>query len=280
VIDLHLHTTASDGCLSPDALVVRAAAAGLTVLSITDHDTTSGLPLASETARQHGVRLVTGIEITAVEGGRDVHVLGYFVDAGCAALAEFLRDQRADRIRRVAAIGERLRELEYDLDIASLVERAHREPGRTIGRPQIADALVAAGHVKNRREAFDRLLAEGRPAFVARVGAPVAEVTAIIRTAGGVASLAHPGLLGMDDEIPRLARQGLDALEVRHSDHDATAESRYRDLAASLGLAASGGSDFHGDESVHCAHLGAVTLSEPDFGALEARRGWKNGRHI
>jgi 3',5'-nucleoside bisphosphate phosphatase len=272
VIDLHLHTTASDGRLSPDALVNRAAAAGLTVVSITDHDTTAGLPLAGETAGTLGLRLVAGIEITAVECGHDVHVLGYFFDPGSRALADFLGDQRVDRLRRVSAIGERLRELGYGVDIAPLLVEARHQPGRTIGRPQIADALVLAGHVTNRRDAFDRLLGEGRPAFVARAGAPVAQVTSVIHEAGGVASLAHPVLLGMDDEIPRLARQGLDAIEVRHSDHDAAAEAHYRALAASLGLTVSGGSDFHGDESVHAARLGEVTLGEADFAMLEARR--------
>jgi predicted metal-dependent phosphoesterase TrpH len=272
VIDLHLHTTASDGRLSPDALVNRAAAAGLTVLGVTDHDTTAGLPLAAETAGALGVRLVPGIEITAVECGRDVHILGYFFDPGSRALTDFLSEQRVDRLRRVAAIGERLRELGYGVDTTALLDQARHQPGRTIGRPQIADALVAAGYATDRRDAFDRLLGEGRPAFVARAGAAVARVTAVIHDAGGIASLAHPVLLGIDHEIPRLARQGLDALEVRHSDHDQAAEARYRGLAASLGLAVSGGSDFHGDASVHAARLGEVTLSEADFAILEARR--------
>lgn len=271
MIDLHLHTTASDGRLAPDALVARAAAAGLTVVSITDHDTTAGLPLAFEAARRCGIRLITGIEITAVERGRDVHVLGYFFSPGSQTLADFLTAQRADRVRRVAAIGSRLRELGYEIDITPLLDGARRQPARTIGRPQVADALVSAGHVADRTDAFDRLLGEGRPAYVARAGAPVVEVTSVIGAAGGIASLAHPGLLGMDADIPRLAREGLDALEVRHSDHDSSAESTYRQIAVTLGLAVSGGSDFHGDDPTHGARLGDVTLEQADFEALEAR---------
>jgi predicted metal-dependent phosphoesterase TrpH len=130
---------------------------------------------------------------------------------------------------------------------------------------------VAAGHAQDRSDAFDRFLGNDRPAYVPRTGAPPEEVVDIVRRAGGITSLAHPGLLANDALIPRLAAAGLPAIEVRHSDHDAAAEARYREMASSLGLARSGGSDFHGDAGHRASLLGQVTLPAEDFAALEAR---------
>jgi predicted metal-dependent phosphoesterase TrpH len=277
VIDLHLHTTASDGRLTPDALVARAAGAGLTIISVTDHDTTGGLPEASAAAARVGVRLVPGIEITAVEKGRDIHVLGYFIDSRCAPLIEFLRGQRADRLRRLVTMVERLQELGYPLDAAALVADASQREGRTLGRPQIADALVAAGYVSDRGEGFRTLLGEGRPAFVARSGATVAEVAAIVRAAGGVSSLAHPALTRVDDDIAGFVAGGLPAIEVWHGDHDEAATAHYQSLAERLGVGMTGGSDYHADDSHHSAGLGSVTLPEAAFADLESRAGRATG---
>ena len=269
MIDLHLHTDASDGVLSPSALVARAAGAGITVLSVTDHDTVAGLAEARAAADTRGVRLVNGIEITAVEGARDVHMLGYFFDPRSGVLGEFLSRQRTDRIRRVEEMAARLAALGAPIDVTALVASAIR--GRSIGRPQLADALVAAGHAVSRDDAFDRLLGDRCPAYVARRGATPVEVIALVRQAGGIASLAHPGLLNDDALIPRLAAAGLAAIEVRHSDHDSATERRYRELAAEHGLAVSGGSDFHGDGVHRNTTIGAISLPADDFAQLEAR---------
>jgi 3',5'-nucleoside bisphosphate phosphatase len=270
VIDLHLHTTASDGRLAPAALVARARAAGITVLSVTDHDTVAGLAEARGAAEAFGLTFVAGIEITAVDRGRDVHLLGYFFDPADPALAAFLVAQRADRVRRVAVIAKRLAALGVPIDAAALTRRAAERPGTSIGRPQVADALVAAGHVADRTEAFERFIGADGPAFVPRRGASPEEVIAIVRRAGGIASLAHPGLVGNDAIVPRLAAAGLPALEVCHADHDASAERHYRRLAAAYGLAVTGGSDFHGDSLHHPAALGVVGLPADDFARLRA----------
>lgn len=268
MIDLHLHTTASDGRLAPRDLVARASAAGITVLSVTDHDTVAGLAEAREAAIGKGLTFVNGIEITAVEQARDIHVLGYFFDPGHGELTGFLEAQRADRVRRVVEIAGRLVSLGAPIEIGDFTRRAAERPGTSLGRPQIADALVAAGHAIDRNDAFDRFIGAECPAYVARRGASPEDVIALIRRAGGVASLAHPALVRNDALIPRLAAAGLQALEARHSDHDAAAERHYRALAGAHGLVVTGGSDFHGDSAHHPAALGEVTLPVEDFERL------------
>jgi predicted metal-dependent phosphoesterase TrpH len=275
VIDLHLHTTASDGRLTPTALVALAARAGLRVVSVTDHDTVAGLAEAREAAGAHGVRLVNGIEMTAVDAGRDVHVLGYFFDPENPELSRFLHTQRLARIDRVREIAHRLHALHCDIDVEALLAATPTASGRSVGRPLVADALVAAGHAVNRRDAFDRWLGQGCPAFVPRCGPDVRAVVEAIANAGGVASLAHPGLLGTDERIPGYATSGLSAIEARHRDHSPADEARYRGLARALGLAVSGGSDFHGEHESRDGSLaapGSVRLAEEDFAGLEARR--------
>jgi predicted metal-dependent phosphoesterase TrpH len=268
MIDLHLHTTASDGLLAPRELVERAAAAGLTTIAVTDHDTVGGLAEAREAAVGLGVRVVAGIEITAVENDRDVHILGYFLDPGNGSLTGFLRSQRADRIRRVREIAARLADLGYPVDANPLIESAARG-NRSIGRPAVADALVAAGHCASRDDAFARLLGRDCPAFVPRNGVSGAAVVGTIHAARGIASLAHPGIAGADDLIDRLVAVGLDAIEVWHSDHSPQQQEHYGRLADRLGLARSGGSDYHGDGVHRACRLGGVLLPAPEFERLE-----------
>jgi predicted metal-dependent phosphoesterase TrpH len=268
LIDLHLHTTASDGLLAPGALVSRAAQAGLTIIAVTDHDTIAGLAEAVEAARTCGVRVVAGIEMTAVEDGSDVHVLGYFIDRHSETLATFLARQREDRIARVREMGARLRSLGMPLDVEAMIAAAARDM-RSIGRPAIADALVASGHAASRDDAFARLLGRGKPGFVPRQGTPAAAVIDTIHAAAGIASLAHPGIEVDDVLVEALAKRGLDAIEVWHSDHSPEQQRHYGALADRLGLAKSGGSDFHGDGVHHTSGLGAVVLPEAEFLRLE-----------
>ena len=268
MIDLHLHTTASDGLLPPRVLVQRAAAAGLTTIAVTDHDTMGGFREAAEAGAEHGVRVIPGIEITAVENQRDVHVLGYFLDPESPVLTRFLQAQRSDRIRRVRDIAARLAELGHRIEIDPLVEAAARG-GRSIGRPAVADALVKAGHSADRDDAFARLLGHGCPAFVPRTGIAGAAVLETIHAAGGVASLAHPGIATEDALIESLAAAGLDAIEVWHSDHSPDQQTYYAALADRLGIARSGGSDYHGDGVHRASRLGGVLLPAAEFARLE-----------
>jgi predicted metal-dependent phosphoesterase TrpH len=269
VIDLHLHTTASDGLCTPADLVRRASIAGITVMGVTDHDTTAAVPLVAAAAKTAGLTVVPGIEVTAVHEGRDVHVLGYFLDPDSPGLSAFLSAQQADRVRRGEEIGHRLAALGCPIDLDELLAGAGTPGARVVARPQIAAALVKAGHVESVAEAFERYIGEGKPAYVQRRGAAPAEVVAIIRESGGLASLAHPGLLRRDDLIPALAAAGLDALEAYHSDHDGEMQARYLELAERYGLGVTGGSDFHGDGRRHGA-LGSVDLPEVHFRWLQA----------
>ena len=270
-VDLHLHTTASDGRCTPAELVARAAAAGVTIMAATDHDTTAGLAEVRAHAERRGILSIPGIEITAVADGRDVHMLGYFFDPGDAALAQFLAAQRATRVARIGAIAERLAALGMPVDIGPLLAEAARQTGKSIGRPKIARAMIDAGYVADIREAFDKWLARGCPAFIERAGASPEEVVAIVHRAGGLASLAHPGRTGIDDRIPQLCDAGLDVIEVYHSDHDAAAVDRYGRLARGLGVLVSGGSDFHGDPA-HGFEPGQSTLPDSEWERLYAAR--------
>ena len=270
MIDLHMHTTRSDGTIAPAALVDRARAAGIRTMSVTDHDTMAGVAEAGAAASRRGIEFLPGIEITAVADGRDLHMLGYFLDPAPAGLDRFLVVQRDDRVRRAREMGEKLAALAVPIPIERLIEKASAA-GRAVARPVVARALVEAGHCATPQEAFDRWLADDGPAYVARRGASPAEVVGLVARAGGLASLAHPGLLRRDDVIPGLVEAGLGALEAFHADHDAAAESRYQRLADHHGLAVSGGSDFHGDRHHRAASFGRVGLPRARYDTLLAR---------
>lgn len=270
MIDLHLHTTASDGSSSPIDLVSEAHAAGITTLAVTDHDTTAGIAAASAEARRRGMAFVTGIEITAVVGGRDVHVLGYFFDPQDAGLLEFLEQQRDARRRRVVAIGQRLDALGVPVPLGDILDKVRTESGRAVGRPLIAAAMVAAGHARDIADAFDRYLGQGQPAYVERSGAPPEHVIERIGRAGGLASLAHPGKQRMDGSLGDFVAGGLRALEVHHPDHDARDVEHYRTLARDHELLVTGGSDYHGLGSGRTSGFGRISLPQDDFDRLSA----------
>jgi hypothetical protein len=271
MIDLHTHTTASDGRCSPAELVTRAAAAGVTVLSITDHDTVDACEEGEHACAAAGVAFVTGIEITAVRDEVDVHVLGYFLDQRSPGLRRFLAEQRQRRIDRIRQMLARLDELGLHLDAGAVLAPAIAQPGRSIGRPAIARALVAAGYVQDANDAFEHWLSRGRPGFVARQGATLDQVIAQIHRAGGVASLAHPGLLRRDEWIADLAASRLDAIEVYHTSHDEALTAHYRSIAKRLELGVSGGSDYHADQSHGAASPGSVSLPADAFDQLRER---------
>lgn len=249
----------------------RLVAAGIRTCAITDHDTIAGLDRARAAAKDTPLEILTGIEITAVHDGVDVHMLGYGFDAGHAELTTFLEAQRADRLRRVLEILDRLESLGVVVSREPILKRAKKPTGRALGRPAVAKLLVAHGHAQSIADAFDRYLATGRPAFISRRGVAPAEVVALIGRAGGLVSFAHPGKLGRDDLLAPLASAGLGAIEVFHPDHDADAVARYTEIARRLGVGMSGGSDYHGPGSGRAEALGTVTLPDTCFRDLQAR---------
>jgi predicted metal-dependent phosphoesterase TrpH len=271
VIDLHVHSTASDGTLAPGALAARLAEAGVTTFALADHDTTAGLAEAAAGARAAGLGFLTGIEITAVEDARDVHVLGYGIDPDCAPLNAFLAEQRAHRRARIVAIEQKLAALGVPVTLAADPRLEGDDASRSVGRPVVARALVAAGHVASIQEAFERYLTPGQPAFVPRTGPTVPAVVAMIARAGGIASLAHPGQTKRDDRIEAWVEAGLPAIEVWHSEHDEAAVARYAAIAERLGLLTTGGSDFHGDGAGRVYRLGEVGTPPAAFARLGDR---------
>ena len=248
--------------------------AGIKTMSVTDHDTVAAVADVAAAAGASGLGFVPGIEITAVHDHRDVHMLGYFFDRDDAELARFLERQRADRVRRVTAMADRLAEMGKPIDRDKLL--TPRKPGRSVGRPMVAKALVRAGHVADTRQAFDQLIGEGKPAFIPRTGPAPADAIAVIAKAGGIASLAHPGLLKRDDLIPGMVDAGLSAVEAFHSDHDAPTTQHYVALAQRMGIAVSGGSDYHGDKERRRAAFGTVGLTPELFDRLSERAGKKD----
>jgi hypothetical protein len=272
VIDLHTHTTASDGRCTPAQLVDRARTAGVTVLAVTDHDTVGACERTAAACRDAGIEFVPGIEITATLEDVDVHVLGYFIDVESPALLAFLVEQRRQRIDRVRLMVETLADLGISLDADRIVQPAIDDPRRSAGRPWIARALIAAGFASSTDEAFDRWLDRGKPAFVARIGASPAQVFAHIHGARGVASLAHPGIVHRDQWIEGFVGEGLDAVEAFHTKHDAATTARYLATATRWGIGVSGGSDYHADSVHSSVQPGSVSLPREYYDRLVQRK--------
>jgi len=262
MVDLHSHTNKSDGSLSPVELIELARRSGVEVLGITDHDTVEGYDEAAQHAGSAGIELICGIELGSKFHGRPIHVLGYFFqappDAEFRAHLRCLQISRRERNGRLAA---RLRQLGLE------VHRGEAEKlGRSqTGRPHFAQLLVDKGHVGNVREAFDRYLDESAPGFVERRDPALETVIRWIHRAGGRASWAHPARmiresgLGAEQLFREMADLGMDAIEVYHSDQNADEQSLYLALASKIGLAVSGGSDFHGASKPQIG-LGRVVL--------------------
>lgn len=241
-VDLHAHSTASDGALSPTAMVEGARAAGLAALALTDHDSIDGLAEARVAGEALGVRIIAGVELSAYEGAREIHILGLHLQE-LAPLERELEVLRAVRKERAARIVERLTMLGVPIALERVLEIA---AGGAIGRPHIATAMVEAGHVADRRAAFDRFLGAGRPAFFAKHKLSVADAIRLIHEAGGIAVLAHPGSDGTLARIQAFAAAGGDGIEVRHPGHSSEDAARLGAIADHLQLVPSGGSDCHG----------------------------------
>ena len=243
-IDLHLHSTASDGILPPAKVVEAAKAAGLSVIALTDHDTVAGVNEAVEAGSALGVRVIRGVELSAHENasGREVHMLGLHVTR-LEALERELAALREKRMERARLIVERLTQVGVAITYESVLAQSD---GGAVGRPHIARALMKAGAVGDQREAFDRYLGQGRPAFVPKSQFLIADAIRIVHEAGGLAIWAHPSQTGTRERVERLVAMGLDGLEVRHPSHSADVAASLEALCDFFGIVPSGGSDWHG----------------------------------
>ena len=268
-VDLHSHTTASDGTLAPRELVQLAARHGVRVLAVTDHDSTSGVREAIDEARSlASLEIVPGLEINCDVPGAEIHVLGYCVDWEAPWFQEFLGAQREERRQRVYRIAERLAELGMPIEpdaVFALVKEG------SAGRPHVAQAMVDRGYVKSIREAFDRYLSLNGPANVPRRRLTPAEAVRIIRRARGVPVLAHPGLANRDELIPELVDAGLLGIEAFYPEHSSGQITMYREMCARLGLVATGGSDFHGPRVGGVKHPGVQPVPESAWAELRRR---------
>lgn len=276
VIDLHTHSTCSDGSKTPEEVVEAAVAAGCSAVALTDHDRLDGLPPARRRADALGIRLVDGCEVSCATVTGSLHLLCYFIDE-TGPLGAQLAELRADRERRNIALGKRLGELGLGVDLADARAEAG---GEGIGRPHFAAALVRRGHASSIAEAFDRYLAKGRPAYVPKAQVDPAAIIAAVQASGGVTALAHPlSLECSDDElaarVSALAAMGLGGLECLYGRYDPATRAALVDLATRCGLVATGGSDFHGafkpDLSVGTG-LGDLCVPDEVLVALETRR--------
>ena len=275
VIDLHAHTTFSDGTFTPEELVDLARERGLTTLAVTDHDTTEGLGRAFAASEGTGLEVVPGVEFSTVREGHGIHVLAYWIDVDDRRFQAELGRLRDDRFIRGEQTVRKLQELGHPVTFERVQEIAE---GKNIIRPHIAQALVEAGVVPTIEDAFTPdLIKEGGRAYVEKHALDPLDALRLIRDAGGLVVVAHPGLfregLGVPDQvIEELADAGLDGIEAAHPDHPPEAEARYRDMARRLGLVVTGSSDCHGTR-YDPVRLGSVTTDPDQFARLKAKKG-------
>jgi hypothetical protein len=240
--DMHVHTRASDGMISPEEAVKLAKEAGLVAVGVADHDSIDGLEAALEAGKRYGIEVIPGVELSAEAEATEVHIIGYYIDWRDRQLRKRLRkfqEFRKDRARRIV---DKLRELGVDLTYEEVLAVAG---GEVIGRPHVAQVLVKRGYVQNPDEAFDRYLGSGKPAYVKKFELSPAEAIRMIERIGGIPVLAHPKF-GGEDMLSELVSHGLRGIEVYHSQHGPSEISRYKRLAREHNLLATGGTNSHG----------------------------------
>jgi len=242
-IDLHVHSNWSDGTLTPREIVVLAKENGLRAVAVTDHDSVGGVPEAMSVGAELGVEVVSGVELSVSDGVSDIHILGYFVDHKDEHFVSELERFKAARLERVKKILAKLKQLEVDIELESVLKIA--ENG-ALGRPHVAEALLDSGYVDTFEEAFRRYIGHRSPAYVPKLLLSPKDAFRLVERAGGISALAHPGTVQRDDLIPEFVELGMRAIEVWHPKHDRGAVKYYMELAKRYGLAVTGGSDSHG----------------------------------
>lgn len=279
-IDLHTHSSVSDGTDSPTMLVMKARQAGLNMIALTDHDTMDGVPEAIDAGKRVGLVVVAGLEVTTKYLAKAIHLLGYGVALAGSELADELVKVRQSRVERVDAVLERLDGVGLMVDRDLLAGLAHS--AATIGRPHIADAMIRQGYVADREEAFKRYLGVGKPAYVSHYAVGLERAIDLVHQAGGAAILAHPGIRGADQVVTGqviaelVANHHLDGIEVDYPLHDAATRDLYHQIGARLGLIRTGSSDYHGTGKVG-HELGCALSRETAWELLSRRIGYYGG---
>ncbi len=270
MIDLHSHTRHSDGDRSPDQLLAEAAAAGVRVLSVTDHDTVSGIAECQAAAARNGVRLIPGIELSCELHGREVHILGHFLDPLSPALGKLAQGMLGERRERMERMVKRAQE--HGLADVNMERVVAVSGGENLGRPHLARVLVDCGHAASIKDAFEKFLKTNGPLWVDRRRLSIPEALEMVHGAGGTASVAHPGANGISrQELRVMAEAGLDAVEAYHPEHPPNQAEAFERWAAELKMLVTAGSDYHGPSVQPDRKLGDRWLAADRFAALEER---------
>jgi predicted metal-dependent phosphoesterase TrpH len=255
--DLHMHTTHSDGVYSPSELVEKTKLAGLSVISVTDHDNVAAIKEGISAGEKFGVEIIPGVELSTSVDGREVHILGYFIDTENRELLDFLAFLREERLKRAERIVEKLHSLKIPLTMQKVLEKAGEG---SVGRPHIANAMVEEGFAPSYQNVFLKYLGFGGSAYVEKSHCSAEETLSIIAKCGGLSFIAHPGNSIPEQVLIRLIKAGVDGIETIHPSHAPDTVVRYRGIVNEYYLLESGGSDFHGGRKNDDAALGQFTL--------------------
>jgi predicted metal-dependent phosphoesterase TrpH len=255
--DLHLHTTYSDGALQPKDLVKQAHVAGLSVISITDHDNVGAIDEAREAGKSFGLEVVPGVELSVALNDKDIHLLAYFFDHHDKKLLDYLAFFRYERLKRAERIVQKLNDINIPLKLDAVLDQAGIG---SVGRPHIASALLEEGLTGTYHEAFMKYIGAGAPAYEKKYQLSPSEATQLVAQAGGLSFLAHPGKYTTDIELSTLIQAGLDGIEVVHPSHNEARQEFYRGVVHQYFLLECGGSDYHGGKKNDDQVLGAYTV--------------------
>ncbi|MBI3765255.1 MAG: PHP domain-containing protein [Ignavibacteriales bacterium] len=252
-----MHTSYSDGALSPYELVNKAKSVGLSIISITDHDSVSALDEAQEISKEFAIEIIPGTELSATLNGAEIHILGYFMDFHNKLFLDFLAESRGERLKRAERIVNKLNQMNIPLKMESVLANT---TGDSVGRPHIANALVNEGHAQSYHQAFSKYIGNGRPAFEKKAECSPEEIVRIINQAGGLSFLAHPGHSVSDTLLFQTIKAGVDGIEVVHPSHTPDLVRYYRGIVNEYCLLESGGSDFHGGQKGDEHLLGSIGI--------------------
>ncbi len=266
-VDLHTHTTHSDGANTPSELIQKAKAAGIDVLSITDHDNINGIKEAIQIGKSFGIEIIPGLEISSEISNREIHILGYFFDIDNQELEHYLNFFRTERVKRAGRIVNKLKSFGFNITLEDVLDKAKNS---AVGRPHIAQVMLEKGIVSSYYEAFNKYIGNGSPAHEKKVHLSPQSAFRIISDAGGLSFIAHPGNL-QESLLKDLIEAGVDGIEVTHPSHSPQQRRFYKGIVNSYFLLECGGSDYHGGKREDESNLGQYFTSISAIFAMQKR---------